>query len=104
MVTMNNGRWLQHLPSCSIIPCPHPFIFLQQGNTLEKLRICTMNKFIQFFGDIVAIKEDPTVVVTNMCFGSIPVRLFQPKGMSSKLRRGIIFYHGGGAIFGSMGK
>lgn len=63
-----------------------------------------MNKFVQFFGDIGAIKKDPTVLVTNMRFGSIPVRLFQPKAMSSQLRRGIIFYHGGAAIFGSLGK
>ncbi|CAO2589964.1 Arylacetamide deacetylase-like 4 [Lemmus lemmus] len=82
----------------------HCFVlfFIALGTTLEKLRICTMDKFVQFVGDIGAVKKDPTVLVTNMRFGSIPVRLFQPKAMSSKLRRGIIFYHGGGSFFGSM--
>lgn len=39
-----------------------------------------------------------------MNFGTIPVRLFQPKAVSSKLRRGIIFCHGGGTICGSLGE
>ncbi|KAL1776667.1 arylacetamide deacetylase-like 4 [Sigmodon hispidus] len=74
----------------------------RQGYTLEKLKICTMFQFFQFICDVWVAKNDPTLMVTNMHFGSIPVRLFQPKAVSSKLRRGIIFYHGGGAIIGSL--
>lgn len=50
------------------------------------------------------IKKDPELVVTDLRFGTIPVRLFQPKAASSRPRRGIIFYHGGGTVFGSLGK
>lgn len=61
-----------------------------------------MPSFIKFLHDLRGRKKDPTLVVTNMHFGTIPVRLFQPKAVSSNLRRGIIFFHGGGALFGSL--
>lgn len=37
-------------------------------------------------------------------FWDDPCELFQPKAVSSKLWRGVIFYHGGGASLGSLGK
>ena len=79
------------------------FFCSQQGNILENLRICSMSRFVRFLHDTVPTTKSPSLVVTNMCFGTIPVRLFQPKVMSSKLQRGIVYYHGGGAIFGSLG-
>ncbi|XP_008848170.1 arylacetamide deacetylase-like 4 isoform X2 [Nannospalax galili] len=57
------------------------------GNTLEKLRICSMPKFVRFIHDLMRIRKDPTLVVTNLHFGTIPVRLFQPKAASSNLQR-----------------
>ncbi|KAM6174138.1 arylacetamide deacetylase-like 4 [Erethizon dorsatum] len=73
------------------------------GDILEKLRICSMPRFVCFVHDrLTIIKKDPNVVVTNMRFGTIPVRLFQPKAASCSLRRGVVFYHGGGGKFGSL--
>ncbi|KAL6086169.1 hypothetical protein STEG23_013444 [Scotinomys teguina] len=92
---------LQHPVKFRFMHCLILFM-MALGGTLEKLRICTMLRFIQFVCDVWVIKNDPALVVTNMHFGSIPVRLFQPKVVSSKPRRGIIFYHGGGAIVGSL--
>ncbi|XP_075801947.1 arylacetamide deacetylase-like 4 isoform X2 [Microtus pennsylvanicus] len=77
---------LKHPVKLRVMHCFVLFL-MALGNTLEKLRICTLNKFVQFFGDIGVIKKDPIVLVTNMRFGSIPVRLFQPKAMSSQLQR-----------------
>lgn len=89
----------------ALYPLSANFLLLfPQGNMLEKLRICSMPKFVRFIHDLVRIKKDPTLVVTNTCFGTVPVRLFQPKTASSSLRRGIIFFHGGAAMFGSLGK
>lgn len=79
-------------------------LFLQQGTILEKLGICPMPKFARFIHDLGINKKDPKVKVTNLRFGSIPVRLFQPKAAAPGPRRGVIFYHGGGAVFGSLGK
>ncbi|XP_034359779.1 arylacetamide deacetylase-like 4 [Arvicanthis niloticus] len=72
------------------------------GTILEKLRICSMPAVIQFVQDLRILKKDPNVLVTDTHFGTVPVRLFKPKEVSSKLRRGIIFYHGGGAVCGSL--
>ncbi|XP_062961774.1 arylacetamide deacetylase-like 4 [Cynocephalus volans] len=72
------------------------------GTVFEKLGICSMPKFFRFLHDITTIKKDLHVAVTNLPFGTIPVRLFQPKAASSSPRRGIIFYHGGGGVFGSL--
>ncbi|XP_005079458.2 arylacetamide deacetylase-like 4 [Mesocricetus auratus] len=72
------------------------------GNTLEKLRICAMPSFVQFLQGLMTIKKDPNVLVTDMHFGTIPVRLLKPKKVSSQPRQGIIFYHGGGAVIGSL--
>ncbi|XP_032743533.1 arylacetamide deacetylase-like 4 [Rattus rattus] len=72
------------------------------GKIFEKMKICSMPRFIQFFQDLIIIKKNHNLVVTNMRFGTISVRLFQPKAVSSELRRGIIFYHGGGALCGSL--
>jgi arylacetamide deacetylase-like 3/4 len=64
-----------------------------------------MPAILQFFQDLIIIKKKvPNVIVTDTRFGTVPVRLFRPKEVSSKPRRGIIFYHGGGAVCGSLGK
>uniref|UniRef100_A0A8C8ZL17 Arylacetamide deacetylase like 4 n=1 Tax=Prolemur simus TaxID=1328070 RepID=A0A8C8ZL17_PROSS len=92
---------LQHPAKFRFLHC----IFLYAvtlGTIFEKLGICSMPKFVRFLHDRMARKKDRKLVVTNLRFGTIPVRLFQPKAASSSPRRGIIFYHGGGGIFGSL--
>ncbi|XP_035294766.1 arylacetamide deacetylase-like 4 isoform X2 [Cricetulus griseus] len=61
-----------------------------------------MPRFLQFLESLMPINKDPNVLVTDMHFGTIPVRLLKPKKASSQPRRGIIFYHGGGALTGSL--
>ncbi|XP_005353811.1 arylacetamide deacetylase-like 4 [Microtus ochrogaster] len=75
---------------------------LTLGNLLEKMKICSMPHFFRFIQDLVVPKNNYGVSVKNLHFGTIPVRLFQPKTASSGLRRGIIFYHGGGCVFGGL--
>ncbi|XP_057641278.1 arylacetamide deacetylase-like 4 family member 1 [Chionomys nivalis] len=72
------------------------------GNLLEKMKICSMPHFFRFIQDLVVPKNNYGVSVKNLHFGTIPVRLFRPKTASSGPRRGIIFYHGGGCVFGSL--
>ena len=63
-----------------------------------------MPRFIQFLHDSMRIKKDPGLVVPDLRFGTAPVRLFQPKAASPGPPRGIVFFHGGEAVFGSLGK
>ncbi|KAM6174135.1 arylacetamide deacetylase-like 3 [Erethizon dorsatum] len=48
------------------------------------------------------VKKHPGVVVTDLCFGTIPVKLYRPETCSSTPRPGVIFYHGGGTTLGSL--
>ncbi|XP_027253937.1 arylacetamide deacetylase-like 4 isoform X3 [Cricetulus griseus] len=57
------------------------------GNILEKLRICAMPRFLQFLEGLMPINKDPNVLVTDLHFGTIPVRLLKPKKASSQPRR-----------------
>nr|XP_003471243.1 arylacetamide deacetylase-like 4 [Cavia porcellus] len=76
---------------------------LPQGIILEKLSICPMPSFACFLQDIFFLKKkDPKVVVTDLRFGTISVRLFEPKAMSCSSRAGIVFYHGGAGMVGSL--
>lgn len=70
----------------------------------EKLGLCYAPQFASFVHDLKPLKRDPDVVVTDLHFGTIPVKLYQPKENSSTLRPGIIFFHGGGTILGSLSK
>ncbi|XP_019661879.1 arylacetamide deacetylase-like 3 isoform X2 [Ailuropoda melanoleuca] len=77
-------------------------LLLTWGMIFEKLGICSMPRFVRFMHDLVPLKEDPDVVVTDLCYGTIPVKLYQPKVFSCTPRLGIVFYHGGGMLIGSL--
>lgn len=83
---------------------PHFLFSHQQGMIFEKLGICSMPQFVRFMHDLVPLKEDPDVVVTDLRYGTIPVKLYQPKVSSCTPRLGIVFYHGGGMLLGSLSK
>ncbi|XP_037021630.2 arylacetamide deacetylase-like 3 [Artibeus jamaicensis] len=72
------------------------------GTIFEKLGICSVPRFVSFIHDLLPLKQDPDVVVKDLRFGTIPVKLYQPKMSSCTPRRGVLFFHGGGAIVGSL--
>uniref|UniRef100_A0A674B291 Neutral cholesterol ester hydrolase 1 n=1 Tax=Salmo trutta TaxID=8032 RepID=A0A674B291_SALTR len=45
--------------------------------------------------------SSPTVSVTDSALGGVPARVFQPVGGGAKLRRGVLYFHGGGWALGS---
>ncbi|XP_005403999.1 PREDICTED: arylacetamide deacetylase-like 4 isoform X1 [Chinchilla lanigera] len=93
---------MQHQVKMRVLHCL--FLYgISLANILEKMRICSVPRFVRIIqGIIFTKKKDPKLVVTDLHFGTIPVRLFQPKTMSCSPRRGIIFYHGGGAVMGGL--
>ncbi|XP_044524614.1 arylacetamide deacetylase-like 3 [Gracilinanus agilis] len=72
------------------------------GMIFEKLGICSMPKVVRFLQELVPEKNYPDVVVINQHYGTLPVRLYMPKAPFTKSRCGIIFFHGGGGIFGNL--
>uniref|UniRef100_A0A8C3IAD5 Alpha/beta hydrolase fold-3 domain-containing protein n=1 Tax=Chrysemys picta bellii TaxID=8478 RepID=A0A8C3IAD5_CHRPI len=47
---------------------------------------------------------DPKLFIKDLQFEDVPVRLYQPRAPSEGLRRGLIYLHGGGWMFGSISK
>ncbi|XP_013359593.1 PREDICTED: arylacetamide deacetylase-like 4 [Chinchilla lanigera] len=93
---------MQHQVKMRVLHCIMLYV-ISLGNILEKMRICSFPRFVRFTQAIIFTKKkDPKVVVTDLHFGTIPVRLFQPKTVSCSPRRGIIFYHGGGGMLGGL--
>ncbi|XP_055738044.1 neutral cholesterol ester hydrolase 1-like isoform X4 [Salvelinus fontinalis] len=45
--------------------------------------------------------SSPTVRVTDSALGGVPARVFQPVGGGATLRRGVLYFHGGGWALGS---
>nr|XP_048274005.1 arylacetamide deacetylase-like 3 [Myodes glareolus] len=100
--------WTEHIPEgithpvrLRILSCLL-HLTMTWGMIFEKLGLCYAPQFASFVHDLKPLKRDPDVVVTDLHFGTIPVKLYQPKENSSTLRPGIIFFHGGGTILGSL--
>ncbi|XP_005403996.1 PREDICTED: arylacetamide deacetylase-like 4 [Chinchilla lanigera] len=93
---------VQHQAKMRVMHCIMLYV-ISLANILEKMRICSLPRFVRFAQAIIFTNnKDPKVVVTDLHFGTIPVRLFQPKTMSCSPRRGIIFYHGGAGVLGGL--
>ncbi|GCB64910.1 arylacetamide deacetylase-like 4 [Scyliorhinus torazame] len=47
-------------------------------------------------------KEEAGLSIQDVQFDGVPVRVYQPRSASAGKRRGILFFHGGGWVFGSI--
>uniref|UniRef100_A0A8D0GKE7 Alpha/beta hydrolase fold-3 domain-containing protein n=1 Tax=Sphenodon punctatus TaxID=8508 RepID=A0A8D0GKE7_SPHPU len=72
------------------------------GRILENLGICSQLKFVRFMRRGKKHKDDPKLFIKDLKFDNVPVRIYQPKAPSAGQRRGVLFFHGGGWIFGSI--
>uniref|UniRef100_A0A8C5KAZ2 Arylacetamide deacetylase like 3 n=1 Tax=Jaculus jaculus TaxID=51337 RepID=A0A8C5KAZ2_JACJA len=100
-LTVHIPKGIGHPVKLRVLTCLFQ-LSLTWGNIFEKLGLCSAPQFASFVHDLQPLRTHPDVVVTDLCFGSIPVKLYKPKAPSRALRAGIIFYHGGGAILGSL--
>ena len=76
---------------------PHFLFSRQQGTIFEKLRICSTPQFVRFIHDLAPLKKDPDGIVKDLWYGTIPVKMYQPKASSSTRRPGIVFCKAAGA-------
>ncbi|XP_075135957.1 arylacetamide deacetylase-like 4 isoform X1 [Leptodactylus fuscus] len=75
------------------------------GKILQNMFICKQIDFTRFVRDkLMAQKlgEDPKLLIKNLKFEGIPVRVYQPRSPSAGRRKGVMFFHGGGWMFGSI--
>uniref|UniRef100_A0A8C0UCN5 Alpha/beta hydrolase fold-3 domain-containing protein n=1 Tax=Cyanistes caeruleus TaxID=156563 RepID=A0A8C0UCN5_CYACU len=76
----------------------------EQGRILENIGICTQVSFVRYMQGRKTLGADPKLLIKDLWFEKVPVRIYQPKAPSASQRRGVMFFHGGGWVFGSLGK
>ncbi|KAM5140379.1 arylacetamide deacetylase-like 4 [Mantella aurantiaca] len=73
------------------------------GNVLEKLGICTEVALSHFLVKLIPFKleDDPELFIKNTKFEGVPVRVYQPRASSAGGRKAVMFFHGGGFVYGN---
>uniref|UniRef100_A0A3Q1B9S5 Alpha/beta hydrolase fold-3 domain-containing protein n=1 Tax=Amphiprion ocellaris TaxID=80972 RepID=A0A3Q1B9S5_AMPOC len=75
------------------------------GRILHRLGICHQVSFIRWFTAcfLTHLKQVPAGLrVKDMKFAEVPVRVYEPTSVCGGLRRGLVYFHGGGWVQGSI--
>ncbi|KAM4650940.1 arylacetamide deacetylase-like 4 [Discoglossus pictus] len=75
------------------------------GKIFQNCLICSQIGFTRYVREKLMtpkLGEDPKLFIKDLQFDGIPVRLYQPKSPSAGGRKGFLFFHGGGWMFGSI--
>ncbi|NXL89116.1 ADCL4 protein, partial [Alectura lathami] len=72
------------------------------GKILEKLGICSQLSYVRHMQGVRNVGADQKLFIKDLWFEKVPVRIYQPKAPSASQRRGVLFFHGGGWVFGSL--
>ncbi|XP_053545863.1 arylacetamide deacetylase-like 4 [Bombina bombina] len=75
------------------------------GKILQNFGICNQIGFTRYVREKLLnpnLGEDPKLFIKDLKFDGIPVRLYQPKTPCAGGRKGFLFFHGGGWMFGSI--
>ncbi|XP_013926927.1 PREDICTED: uncharacterized protein C1orf158 homolog [Thamnophis sirtalis] len=74
------------------------------GRVLENLRLCSQLQFVRFVRNAWTRRRDAALRIQDAAFQGVPVRLYLPKAPAAVgPRTGIVYFHGGGWLFGSRG-
>ncbi|XP_066493824.1 arylacetamide deacetylase-like 4 [Tiliqua scincoides] len=73
------------------------------GKIFENLRICSQIQVIRYLQNRGTQGKDSRLFKKDVKFKGVPVRIYQPKAPSAGRRKGIVFFHGGGWVVGSIG-
>ncbi|XP_056292561.1 arylacetamide deacetylase-like 4 [Pseudoliparis swirei] len=75
------------------------------GRILDRLGICHQVRFIRWFVGcfLTRIKRVPAGLrVKDLKFSEVPVRLYEATAVCQGLRRGLLYFHGGGWVLGNI--
>uniref|UniRef100_A0A669R521 Alpha/beta hydrolase fold-3 domain-containing protein n=1 Tax=Phasianus colchicus TaxID=9054 RepID=A0A669R521_PHACC len=72
------------------------------GRILEKTGLCSQITFGRYVRQGRRLRVDPKLFIQDLQFNKVPVRVYQPKATCHGRRRAILFFHGGGWVFGSL--
>ncbi|XP_077314502.1 arylacetamide deacetylase-like 4 [Lithobates pipiens] len=74
------------------------------SRTLEKFSISTEVAIYHLLGRFFHEKseDDPELFMKDLEFEGVPVRVYQPREPSAGQRKGVLFFHGGGFVYGNL--
>lgn len=71
---------------------------------MEKLGITSEVDFLRAVMDGIPPLRDKELFIRDLRFEKVEVRIYQPKSSTTGQRRGILYFHGGVGLFGSISK
>ncbi|KAG9352870.1 hypothetical protein JZ751_017446, partial [Albula glossodonta] len=75
------------------------------GRILERLGLCLQVSFTRWFSAHFLARRKPAppgLHIRDQTFGEVPVRIYEPTVPSAGGRRGLVYFHGGGWVMGSI--
>ncbi|OXB77312.1 UNVERIFIED_CONTAM: hypothetical protein H355_002304, partial [Colinus virginianus] len=75
---------------------------LIKAKKLESLGICKKHICIRLFLDGLWALRASELLIKDLHFDEVPVRIYLPRLPSASKRRGVVFFHGGCGIYGSI--
>ncbi|XP_015276555.1 PREDICTED: arylacetamide deacetylase-like 4, partial [Gekko japonicus] len=72
------------------------------GKICERLGICTQIEFIRFTMNIMKPRLDPSLSAKDLLFDGVPIRVYQPKAPYAGRRKGMVLFHGGAGLVGTI--
>ncbi|XP_026163429.1 arylacetamide deacetylase-like 4 [Mastacembelus armatus] len=82
-----------------------PWFLSWQGRILHRLGICHQVSFIRWFVACFLTGSNPIppgLHVKDLKMAEVPVRVYEPTTVWNGLRRGLVYFHGGGWVLGSI--
>ncbi|TRY60242.1 hypothetical protein DNTS_028215 [Danionella cerebrum] len=73
------------------------------GYVLERLGLCHQTNFTRWCRCCILARKKPVpqrLRVKDLTFSGVPVRVYEPTGISGEKKRGLVYFHGGGWMFG----
>ncbi|XP_053340385.1 arylacetamide deacetylase-like 4 [Clarias gariepinus] len=95
---LSNGARL-HLVHCFMVG------IAVVGRILERLGLCHQVRFTRWCMDHAIGRQRPPPAglrIKDSTFSGVPVRIYEPTAVSQNKRRGLLYYHGGGWVVGSI--
>ncbi|KPP73412.1 hypothetical protein Z043_107503, partial [Scleropages formosus] len=77
------------------------------GRILERLGLCHQVVFTRVVISWFMVRKRPAppgLRIKDLMFGDVPVRTYEPTAPSTGRRRGLVYFHGGGWVMGSIGE
>uniref|UniRef100_A0A8C9EQ34 Alpha/beta hydrolase fold-3 domain-containing protein n=1 Tax=Pavo cristatus TaxID=9049 RepID=A0A8C9EQ34_PAVCR len=74
------------------------------ANKSASLGICKKHVLMRMISNGLRARRASELLVKDLHFGEVPVRIYLPRSPSASKRRGVILFHGGCGMYGSISK